>query len=195
MRPAAHCASHAALAFTLLVATMAARSACAQAAPASDLLYLEVSVNGRPSGLIMPFSGANGSLRTSASNLRQLGLADAALGQAEVEGEIALDRLAGLRYTLDVASQSVALHVDDALRAPFLAAARATRVSAPASASPGAVLNYDLASQLGATRATMWTGELRLFNATSAFSTSGTLLAGPGLRQALRYDSYWQWSD
>ncbi len=165
----------------------------AATAQEAAILYLEVSVNDRPTGLIMPFAGAPGSLRTSAANLRQLGVAAGAIGSGD--GEVALDAIAGLRYSVDMAAQTLALQLDDALRAPFLAAARSAATPPPASASPGAVFNYDAVAQFGTERAILLTGELRAFNHSGAFVTNGSMLASRARKHALRYDSYWQWAD
>lgn len=176
------------------------------AAVADEELYLEVALNGEPTGLILRFTKNQTGLRSSVDNLQQLGLEPARFGVAG-QAEFALDLAQGLRYQYDAARQSIALTVDDALRAPFDVNVRSVQRPAPASVTPGAVINYDAYSLFGAQASTALYHEARYFNANGVFSANGTAnlsrrrggsdgSGGPGYdRSYTRYDTFWNHSD
>lgn len=161
---------------------------------AAAQLYLEVTLNGKATGKILEFSDGARGLRSSAQNLRELGLSPSAFGITQDQFDLAEAR--GLSATYDAAAQVLALQVDDALRQPLALQARATRAVAAGSASPGLLLHYDLYSQIGgaAGRTAAFT-ELRYFTPQGVLSSTGTAtLRGTG-RNFIRYDTYWQRSN
>ncbi|NVD99553.1 fimbria/pilus outer membrane usher protein [Massilia sp. BJB1822] len=167
--------------------------ACAQAPPppsAPEELYLEVSVNGEDSGLILRFRQGPSGLRSSVQNLRELGLDPALFGVAG-QDEFELARVPGLRYDYDTVRQRLNLQLADALRPPFALDARGGRPSAPASVTPGLLLNYDAYAQLGRERRLAIFNEWRYFSAAGAFSSSGLWNASGIERNYIRLDSYW----
>lgn len=164
----------------------------AHAAPAE--LYLEVTLNGEATGMILRFTEGPRGLRSTAQNLRDLGLDPGVFGIAQEEFDLADAR--GLLAEYDATKQALSLQVSDALRQPLALKARATREATPGSASHGLLLNYDLYSQIGGTagRTAAFT-ELRYFAPQGVFSTTGSAtLRGLG-KSFIRYDSFWQRSN
>ncbi|AKU24931.1 fimbrial assembly protein [Massilia sp. NR 4-1] len=167
--------------------------ACAQAPPppsAPEELYLEVSVNGEDSGLILRFRQGPSGLRSSVQNLRELGLDPVLFGVAG-QDEFDLDRIPGLRYDYDTVRQRLNLQLADALRPPFALDARGRRPGAPASVTPGLLLNYDAYAQLGRERRLAIFNEWRYFSGAGAVSSSGLWNASGAERNYIRLDSYW----
>jgi outer membrane usher protein len=95
--------------------------------PQDEELFLEVSLNGESTGLVLRFTrGKSSGLRSSVQNLRDLEL-DPKLFGVEGQDEFDLDQVKGLSYTYDPARQALALRVDDVLRAPVSVSARTVR--------------------------------------------------------------------
>lgn len=166
----------------------------AAAAASASELYLEVSVNGVKTGMVVPFQQGPNGLRSSVQNLRELGLDPALFG---VEGQEAFDlaAVAGLTFAYDAALQSIDLRLGDALRRPLQLNARSARASGAGSADPGMLLNYDLYGQVGGTGRIAALNEVRLFGPLGVFASTGNaVLRGSGQR-FIRYDSNWSWSD
>jgi len=183
-----------------VIAGMAATAADdLSAEPAADPaaateLYLEVSVNGAKTGLVVPFQGGPKGLRTSVQGLREIGIDPQLLGVAG-QDDFALDAVPGLSYTYDPATQSIDLKLGDALRRPLQLNARNVRESGAGSADPGFLLNYDLYGQQGVGTRVAALNELRLFGPRGVLSSSGNaVLKGSGQRY-IRYDTSWTWSD
>ena len=168
----------------------------APAAAASGELYLEVKVNGASTGAVVRFVQLPGTtgLRANADDLRSLGLASGALAGTAQE-ELDLDRLPGLTYVYDGAAQSIDLRVADALRTPFVVETRPVRAIGAGSASPGAVLNYDVYSRFGTGTQTSMLAEARYFNADGVFSTTALAQVQGQRRSVLRYDTSWSHAD
>ena len=161
---------------------------------ATDELFLEVSVNGEASGLILRFTRGKAGLRSTVQNLRDLQL-DPALFGLQGQEEFDLDAVPGLSYQYDAALQRIALRVSDALRTPVALSARSALRAAPARVSPGYVLNYDVYTQLGAARSASLLSELRYFSPRGVFSSNGVWNTGQGQNQFIRFDSYWSHAD
>ncbi len=157
-------------------------------------LYLEVIVNAEATGLILRFTQRGKGLLSSVENLQQLGL-DPARFVAPGQTEVALDAIPGLAYDYDAARQSLSLRVADSLRAPFMVSARSSSRPPPAQVTPGAVLNYEVYAELGQSRRTAVFNDFRYFNDSGVFSNTGTLNAGAGRRQYMRFDTFWNHSD
>jgi outer membrane usher protein len=177
------------------MAVLPAGGAWGQApAPAAEL-YLEVSVNGEGTGMVLRFTQGPRGLRSSVQNLRDLKLDPALFGLAGRE-EFDLAEAAGLAHRYDPAAQTVALTVADALRAPTAVAARPEREpAAVAASSRGALVNYQFYGQGGAGSPIAGLHELRWFDERGVFSSSGTTtLRGEG-RAYTRFDTWWTRSD
>ncbi|WP_343733291.1 fimbria/pilus outer membrane usher protein [Duganella sp.] len=163
--------------------------------PQEEELFLEVTLNGEATGLILRFTrGPTPGLRSSVQNLRELALDPALFGVAGQQ-EFALDQIKGLGYTYDAARQSIALRVDDALRAPVALSGRSVRTPGTATVTPGAVFNYDAYSVLGRNRSTSLTNELRYFNASGVLTSTGIFNYSSQLRQFVRFDTAWVHAD
>ena len=194
----------------MMAAACGARADGVERAPASDddagqasadvdlaaprELYLEVSVNGEASGLILRFTQQGKRLRSSVDNLQQLGLDPARLG---VSGQldVALDAIPGLAYDYDATRQSVSLRISDSLRVPYSINAHTAERAPKSSVTPGAVLNYEAYTELGQTRRAALFNDFRYFNDSGVFSSTGTLNVMAGQRQYLRFDTFWNHSD
>lgn len=135
-----------------------------------NLLYLDLTLNGMPRGLV-PFGLREGELWASADALRRLGF----ILPPGAPGPVRLASLGGVRVQLDQASQAVHITAPLALLdLPTTVVGPAQASAPPASASPGALVNYDLygthgrggSSSLGAY------AELRVFSGTSVLGST-----------------------
>lgn len=173
-------------------------------AVAQNDLYLEVTLNAEATGLILRFTQAGKGLRSSVDNLKELGLDPVRFGLSGLAGadEVELSAVTGLRYEYDVARQSIALIVGDALREPYRVNARNTPRPPAASVTPGAVLNYEAYAEPSQQRRVAVFNELRYFSGDSVFSSTGTANLAYGNRDDnsaanhyLRFDTFWSRSD
>lgn len=152
-------------------------------------------MNGEATGLILRFTqGKPSGLRSSVQNLRELEL-DPKLFGVERQDEVDLDQVKGLSYVYDAARQTIALRVDDALRAPIAVSARTVRRAGTASVTPGAVINYDAFTRLGRDRSTSLANEVRYFNASGVLTSTGVFNYSKELREFIRFDTAWVHSD
>ena len=155
-------------------------------------VFLEVILNGQPTGRILRFRVTGDRLACAASELAAAGLDPARLSRA---GEVPLDDVPGLSYRYDAAAQRVELTVPDSLRLPFVADARQLSPAAPAQGGRGALLNYDAYLQSGGgAHLALWS-EFRYFAPSGVFDHTGTYYAGGGTRRYVRYDTAWTRSD
>lgn len=181
----------------------------AEAAPSADTadgqeLYLEVTLNQTGSGRLARFLLRDGKLLASVETLRQLGFALPARNPEEI---VSLESLPGLVVRYDAALQRVSLDAPLSLLALETTMLNAPmRASTRASASPGALLNYDLyaSHQSNASNLTA-TAELRIFGiGAGVFSNTAVTRAyriddgnghDDGWRgETVRLDSNWQLS-
>lgn len=167
------------------------------AGPGENDLYLDVTVNGASSGLAH-FRLRGGALWVSLSTLRQLGFAL----PAETSDPLRLASLPGSMVAYDPSQQSVSITVPmsmlrlgtTVLSTPGVRAQRAT-------ASPGALLNYDLygtEDQHGGSSVSAFT-ELRVFSAGGIFSSTTLSQASRGSEagetdRTVRLDTSWSTS-
>lgn len=112
-------------------------------------VYLEVSINGVNTTQLLRFRDAQGRLSASAGALGSVGVDVSSLG-APRASEIALDDIAGLRYTYNAAMQTVNLVVPDALRRPFEVDTRGVPQTPRATSGRGLILNYEAYAQTDA---------------------------------------------
>lgn len=135
-----------------------------------EALYLEVSLNGAPTGRILHFMHANGRFHAGSAGLRQLGLDVAADARA-----VDLASLDGVSWTYDPERQRIDLAVPGLLDTQARTRLNSTGSTVPQpQATPGALLNYDLyatADRAGA-RSVSAFAELRTFGRHGVFSTS-----------------------
>jgi outer membrane usher protein len=167
-------------------------------------LYLEVTLNQTGSGRLAPFLLRDGKLLAGVEALRQLGFGLPGRNPEEI---VALEDLPGLVVRYDAALQRVSLE------APLSLLSLETTVlnvpsgaNAKASASPGALLNYDLyGSHQGNASNLTATAELRIFGIGSGiFSNTAVTRTyriddgsgrDDGWRgETVRLDSNWQLS-
>jgi outer membrane usher protein len=157
-------------------------------------VYLEVTINGQPTGRILRFRATGDALSCAARDLSTIGIDTAKLG-AESSSEVALNAIDGLSYRYDAATQRVELNVPDRWLRPYTVDARQLPGVAPASAGRGLLLNYDayLQSDSGP-RLALWS-EIRYFAPSGVLDSTGTLYANNRDRHYVRYDTSWSRSD
>ena len=155
-------------------------------------VFLDVILNGQPSGRILRFRATGERLACDAAELASLGLDPARLGRT---GEVPLDDVPGLSYRYDAATQRVELTAADSLRMPFVADARQLGRTPPAQSGRGLLINYDAYVQSGSdARLALWS-ELRYFAPSGVFDHTGTYYDGGGQHRYVRYDTAWTRSD
>ncbi|MDG2526775.1 fimbria/pilus outer membrane usher protein [Stenotrophomonas sp. HITSZ_GD] len=130
-------------------------------APQTQTLYLEVTLNDRPRGL-MQIVEREGRLQARVSTLRDIGFA---LPGRSPDDWLPLQLLEGVIVQYDAAQQRLSLTAPwSALTLPPTRLGEVEQAAASASASPGVLLNYDLYAHHagGDTQASLGT-ELRVF--------------------------------
>ncbi|WP_341676840.1 fimbria/pilus outer membrane usher protein [Niveibacterium sp. SC-1] len=162
-------------------------------------LVLELTINGAPRGLVRVVE-RQGALWADGATLRELGFQ---LPEATPD-PVRLDALPGVQLDYDASLQTLAI------TAPLTLLTLSTTVldTAPlstrtsASASPGALLNYNLYGAADGQGGAMLNayGELRLFNARQVFSSTGLMQSGkseiaPYHTSSVRLDTSWSTSD
>lgn len=179
-----------ALGLTPIAAATAQVATPAPAAAAQPVeLFLDASIDGRPTGLIVSVIQSGPTLRMTVETLRELGLDPARFGVAG-RADFSLDEVTGMRWAYDAARQTLALTLSDALREQSVLSARVTRASAPAQASRGMLLNYNLFGQ-STGRSLAGALDLRYFDRHGTLNSTGAaILRGEG-RGYTRYDTSW----
>lgn len=166
------------------------------APPIAVELFLEVSINGQPTGTVASFTQGPKGLRSPVQNLVDLGLDPPRFGVAGQDA-FDLDAVAGLHYTYDAARQRIDLVLDDSLRAPQ--ELRARRVQAPArpteDAGRGLLLNYTLHGQSGYGTAVNAITELRYFDGNGVVANTGAAVLRGSNPGYVRYDTTWVRAD
>ncbi|MGJ7495343.1 fimbria/pilus outer membrane usher protein [Variovorax sp. RT4R15] len=149
------------------------------AGPGGSDLYLELSLNGNPQGLVH-FGLRGQALWASAATLRQLGFVLPA-GMAD---PVRLNSLPGVQVKYDAARQSVAINATaDVLRLSKTVVDTSAVIAPRASASPGLLLNYDLYGTQGRNN----TSSLNAITELRAFS-AGSVLSNTLMTRAARID-------
>ena len=157
-------------------------------------LYLELSLNGNPQGLVH-FGLRGRELWASAATLRQLGF----ILPAGTSDPVRLGSLPGVQASYDAAGQSVAVTASaEVLRLPTTVVDTSTVTAQPASSSRGLLLNYDLYGTQGRNNTSSFNAltELRAFSGGSVLSntlmTRAARLAGEGwMHDSVRLDTTW----
>lgn len=138
--------------------------------PTGSDLYLELSLNGNPQGLVH-FGLRGQELWASATTLRQLGF----VLPAGVSDPVRLKSLPGVQIKYDAASQSVAINAPaDVLHLPTTVVDTSTIFASKASTSTGLLLNYDLYGTQGSGNTSSFNAltELRAFSGSTVFSNT-----------------------
>lgn len=166
------------------------------APPAQVELYLEVSLDGEPTGVVAPFLQGPRGLRSPVRNLAELGL-DATLFGVAGQDAFDLDAVPGLRYAYDARAQRIDLRLADALRRPQELRARTAVAATPAPEGDGRglLLNYNLHVQRGYGTGIGAVTELRWFDAHGVLSNTGAAVLRGADRGYVRYDTTWTRSD
>ncbi|KAF1055650.1 MAG: hypothetical protein GAK43_00445 [Stenotrophomonas maltophilia] len=125
---------------------------------ATQTLYLDVSLNSTPRGLL-PFLLAGGRLQAHPEVLRQLGF------NASGQDPVYLDQINGVVVRYDAHLQTLAMDVPlDQLTLPTTVLSRPGVAAPAATATPGLLLNYDVyGSRVGDLSNLTLSSELRLF--------------------------------
>jgi len=161
---------------------------------AAQTLYLEVTLNQTPRGLL-PFTELQGRLMASGATLRQLGFS------ARGEEPVALEDLSGVVVRYEAALQTLALEVPlEQLSLPTTRLEREADTAPAAAASPGMVLNYDVYGSHNEGGGNLaLTNELRLFGLGEGVLETSSLLRtyqDPADRQwrgeSVRLDTAWR---
>lgn len=170
-----------------------------RAMPVSGIpLYLEVVLNGLPTGLIAAFvERVDGGLAIDGAELGELGIRPDPAALAP-DGQYDLDAMPGLRYVYDPVQQVVAIDTDlTRLKTRVVSASGASDGMPAAESATGAALNYSLYGNL-ADHAFAASAALnaRAFSPTGLFMQSGIVgYRRGGEFDALRLDTTFQRSD
>lgn len=160
---------------------------------ASQALYLDVSLNSTPRGLL-PFTENRGRLQASPEVLRQLGF------NASGDAPVYLDQISGAVVRYDAHMQTLALDVPlDQLTLPTTVLSRPQARAPTGSASPGVLLNYDVyGSRVDTLGNLSLSSELRVFgigNGTFENTAISRRYQQPGDRrwrgESVRLDTRW----
>ncbi len=160
---------------------------------ASQALYLDVSLNSTPRGLL-PFTENRGRLQASPEVLRQLGF------NASGDAPVYLDQISGAVVRYDAHMQTLALDVPlDQLILPTTVLSRPQTRAPTGNASPGALLNYDVyGSRVDTLGNLSLSAELRVFgigNGTFENTAISRRYQQPGDRhwrgESVRLDTRW----
>jgi len=180
-------------------AAMVAASPAAPEAPAGlvatqpNELYLDVSIDGQPTGLLVSVMQEGASLRMTVESLRELGLDPARFGVAD-RTDFLLDEIDGMTWRYDSAAQTLALTLADRLRVARVLSARTVRASGAGQASRGMLLNYNVFAQSsgGSVASNL---DLRYFDPRGSLSSTGAAILRGEERGYTRYDTTWTHAD
>lgn len=180
-------------------AAMVAASPAAPEAPPGlvatqpNELYLDVSIDGQPTGLLVSVMQEGASLRMTVESLRELGLDPARFGVAD-RTDFLLDEIDGMTWRYDSAAQTLALTLADRLRVARVLSARTVRASGAGQASRGMLLNYNVFAQSsgGSVASNL---DLRYFDPRGSLSSTGAAILRGEERGYTRYDTTWTHAD
>jgi len=186
------------LALTITPLTPIAAAAAMVAAPEAQAglvaaqpneLYLDVSIDGQPTGLLVSVLQEGTGLRMTVESLRELGLDPARFGVAG-RTDFLLDEIDGMTSRYDSAAQTLALTLADRLRVARVLSARTVRASGAGQASLGMLLNYNVFAQSsgGSVASNL---DLRYFDSRGSLSSTGAAILRGEERGYTRYDTTW----
>lgn len=165
----------------------------AVAGPEAQAVYLAVTLNGVPRGLVARFELRDGMLATTPEELRQIGLR-AEMLPIDRNGLVWLDAIPGLRVSYRQSSQEAALDAPDALLAPAIVGTLA-RPEARLSGGTGLVFSYDLYGETGRGRHVGLYSEQRVFHGQGVLSNSGVATWSEAQDRYVRLDTAWTYTD
>lgn len=157
-------------------------------------LYLEVTLNGQRTSVIVHFREVDGHLVATGSDLNSLGIETERLGIADT-AEVRLDDITGLRYRYDAAQQAIDLQAPDSIRKPYRFDTRELSATPAATSSRGLVINYDAFVQTDTEQRLAFYSEERYFDPAGVFSTTGIAYLYSDLSRYTRYDTSWSRSN
>ncbi|OCT20693.1 fimbria/pilus outer membrane usher protein [Pseudomonas putida] len=167
---------------------------------ADATLYLDLLVNQVPKAELVPVQQRAGRLYVASDALRAAGI----LVPGDPQGEVALERIAGLHVDYDSQNQRLLLQVPPAWLPDQQFGGRNLYPASDARSSFGALLNYDLYlndTDDAGTYLAAW-NELRVFDSWGTFSTTGqwreSFNGAPDNQSRegfLRYDTTWRFTD
>ncbi|MBW7984429.1 fimbria/pilus outer membrane usher protein [Enterobacillus tribolii] len=141
---------------------------------AQEIQYrLELVINRRPSGQVVPVTEYQGRYRVSAADLRRAGLPAAVLTEPQTD----VTQLAGVNVEYDSAGQRLLLQVPSEWLPPQLLNGDPDRVRFASLSGRGTLLNYDVYASrtgCGATQLSAW-NEVRFFSDAGTLSNTGVL--------------------
>lgn len=180
------------------IAVAAAMVAASPAAPDAQAglvvaqpseLYLDVSIDGQPTGLLVSVMQEGVNLRMTVESLRELGLDPGRFGVSD-RTDFLLDEIDGMTWRYDSAAQTLALILADRLRVARVLSARTARASGAGQASRGMLLNYNVFAQSsgGSVASNL---DLRYFDPRGSLSSTGAAILRGEERGYTRYDTTW----
>lgn len=160
-------------------------------------LYLEVTLNGQRTSLIVHFREANRRLSASGRDLGDIGVAIDKLGVAAdaLDAEIELDSIPGLHYDYDAGRQTIDLQVPDSIRKPYTFDTRALTQTPVATSSRGFLINYDAFAQSDTAAQLALYSEERYFDTNGVLSNTGIAYLYRDQHSYVRYDTSWSMSN
>lgn len=177
-------------AFAILAITLAA-----VAQEPSNVLLLEVVINGQSINKVGEFSQMRGELYATPDELRILGLI---VPKQLHTSPVALTQLGDIRYHIDVPGQRLLIRAADEYLSPTVLQATTTRgdQSRPAQSASGAVFNYNVIGASVASR-TLLTGQFdgRFFSPYGVLNSEILSYLSAGDHQTIRLDSTFTHSD
>jgi outer membrane usher protein len=171
--------------------------------PGSVQLVLLVNLNGQTQPSLSQFEQLpDGGLAIDADQLRELGLIPERMGVAPGTRLVALDHVQGLRYSYDVAHQSIDIRAIDAVLVPRVLDTSSAPIPLDASAvraDPGAMLNYSIFVQASSEQvAVSGNYQVRLLAPFGIFSSDGVAYySSTGVQRSghVRFDTYFRHVD
>ncbi len=156
-------------------------------------LYLDVSIDGQPTGLLVSVIQQGASLRMTVESLRELGLDPARFSVAD-RADFLLDEIDGMTWRYDSAAQTLALTLSDRLRVARVISARTVRASGAGQASRGMLLNYNVFAQSsgGSVASNL---DLRYFDPYGSLTSTGAAILRGEERGYTRYDTTWTYAN
>jgi outer membrane usher protein len=173
------------------LATLEAQADLIAAQPTE--LYLDVSVDGQATGLLVSVIQTGAGLRMTVESLRELGLDPARFGVAD-RTDFLLDEIDGMTWRYDSAAQTLALTLSDRLRVARVLSARTVRASGAGQASRGMLLNYNVFAQSSG-GSVAGNFDLRYFDAHGSLSSTGAAILRGEQQGYTRYDTTWIQAD
>jgi outer membrane usher protein len=180
----------------------------AQAASVGEPLYLEVFINGQPTGLIANFVQRPAQrLAITVTELTELRIRSDRL-PVDRDGLVDLDRYKGLSYQYDEVTQTIRLEISDQSRVPFVVKTQDRPAVKPTDTDTmGAVVNYTLFGSSNVsprelvaawqTQSNISAGfDARAFGPFGVFSQSGLVNSAiEAASRSVRLESTWSYSD